>query len=183
MENLYGYPNPRTNDPSRQRQPKLAAQRPAHHRYAHCQHCWPALSRDADPHRHQPGHLRLRRGARRREQDLCPDAQEPADRRKPLQRRQGLPQDQAVRPPRTAGGRRLRRGDGADGFGGQGLRRARLHAGGRQVPRQGALLLRHRLHPRRQEDGPAPQAPHGGTASNSSRWMWASACCARCPTR
>ena len=49
------------------------------------------------PHRHQPGHLRLRRGARRREQDLRADAQEPPPRREPVQRRQDLPEDQAVR--------------------------------------------------------------------------------------
>ena len=55
------------------------------------------------PHRHQPGPLGLRRGARRRERDLRAHAEEPAARREPLQRRQALPQDQAVR--RTTRGR------------------------------------------------------------------------------
>ena len=135
----------------------------------------------AHPHRHQPGHLRLRRSPRRRQQHLRADAQEPHHGRKSLQRRQDLPQDQAVRPPRAAGRRRLRHRDGPDGPGRQSLRRARLYARGRQVPRQGPLLQRHPLRTRRQGDGQAAQGAHGRRASSSSRWTWASASCSDIP--
>ena len=51
------------------------------------------------PHRHQPGHLRSGRSARWRQQELRADVEEPAAGREPLQRRQAVPQDQAVRRP------------------------------------------------------------------------------------
>ena len=97
----------------------------------------------ADPHRHQPGARRVGRGARRRQRDLRADAQEPHPRREPLQRRQDLPQDQAVRRGGAAGRRRVRHRDGADGPGRQGLGRAVLADARRQVPRSRPPLRRH----------------------------------------
>ena len=126
------------------------------------------------PHRHQPGHQRLRRGARFRQQDLRADAQEPPARREPLQRGQALPQDQAVRPPRAAGRRRLRRRDGADGPGRQGLRRAGLRAGRRQVPRPHPHVLRHAQRADRRGHGQEAARSASSAASPCSRWTWAS---------
>ena len=69
--------------------------------------------------------------------------QEPHPRREPLQRRQNLPEDQAVRRPGPAGGRRLRHRDGVHGSGGQGLGRALLADAGRQVPRPRTAVCGH----------------------------------------
>ena len=113
------------------------------------------------PDRHQPGHLRIRRSARRREQDVRADAQEPAPRREPVQHRQALPEDQAVRVPRAAGRRGLGRRGRAVGPGGEGLRRADLPDAGRQVPRQDPLLRGHRQLARSQGLRVPPEGPHG----------------------
>ena len=115
------------------------------------------------PHRHEPGHLRARRSARRREQELRADAEEPAAGRESLQRRQAVPQDQAVRRARAAGRRRVRRRDGAVGPGGQGVQRAGLPDARRQVPRQHPLLRGHDRVARSEGLRPAPEgAPRPG---------------------
>ena len=140
---------------------RLEARRPEDHR-----HAGPGDRERPDdlphhPHRHQPGDLGLRRGARRREQDVRPAPEEPAHRREPLQRGQGLPQDQAVRRAGPAGGRRLRGRDGLLGPGGQGLRRPGLPDARRPVPQPGPALRRHGPDEGRRRPGPSPQGAHG----------------------
>ena len=110
----------------------------------------------AHPHRHQPGHRRVGRGARRLERDVRAGPEEPHPRRKPLQRRQDLSQDQAVRRPRPTGRRRVRDRDGVHGPGRKGVGRAVLSDARRQVPRSRAPLRRH--HARRRPEGAGAQA-------------------------
>ena len=115
----------------------------------------------ADPGRHQPGARRLGRGPRRRERDIRADAEEPHPRREPVQRRQDLPEDQAVRRGGAAGRRRVRRRDGDDGPGRQGLGRAVLADARRKVPRSGPALRRYDRPSRSQGTGPDAQGAHG----------------------
>ena len=115
----------------------------------------------AHPHRHEPGDLGLRRGPRRRERHVRALPEEPHPRREPVQRGQDLPQDQAVRPPRAPGGRRLRRRDGLLGPSWKGLRRPGVPDAGREVPRQGQALRRHDRVRRPARAGTQAQGTHG----------------------
>ena len=147
----------RSQNDRRSRQPLLQPFGPQNHRSEGRQPRGTPLPVHAHPHRHQPGHLRPGRNPRWGQRRLCAHAQEPHPRGKPVRRRQDLPAHQAVRRPRPTGRRRLRHRDGPDGPGRQGLRRAGLPAGWREVPRSDPLLLRHTLHTRSRRNGEASQ--------------------------
>ncbi len=143
-------------------QHELEAVRASHHRHAGGRNRRRAVHLGAAQDLHQPGHRRAWRGARRRQRHLCADAEEPAARREPLRHRPAVPPHQAVRRPRPAGRRRLGGRDRALGSRRQGLWRADLPDARRQVPRQGAHLLRHRRREaERHRDRQAPQGAHG----------------------
>ena len=144
-----------------QRQARLRAVQAADHRPARRRRREGADDVPVDSHRHQSGAGRLGRGARWRQRDLRARAQEPAARREPLQRRSGVPQDQAVRRSRATGRRRVRRRDGLHGPRRQGVGRAGLADARRQVPRSGAAVCRHDRDRRSEGAGPAPEGAHG----------------------
>ena len=93
--------------------------------------------------------------------------QEPHPRREPLQRRQGVPEDQAVRRAGPAGRRGVRHRDGDDGSGRQGVGRAVLADARRQVPRPRPALCRHHRARDGQGAGRDAQGAHGRAASRS----------------